>query len=93
MFSSTTPQYISPPTDDLALVDCLLKGFQDTTAQGACLQKMQSKAVEPVRKTGQPLGHAVGFFEQGIFIGLGFFLTAVIPSLGYGLWILKKKLI
>jgi len=92
MFSSSKPQYIIPPADDLILVDRLLCQFQDTTLQGTYLQRMKSKALEPLRKTNQPLGHALGFFEQGIFLGLGLFLTVMIPSMGFGLWMLKKKL-
>jgi len=93
MFSSPKPQFIAPPADDLLIVDRLLREFQNTTSQTACLQKMQSVAVNPLPKTGQPPGHALGFFEQGIFLGLGVFLTTVIPSLGYGLWMLKKMLL
>ncbi len=54
-------------------------------------QELREHAVEPLPKTGQPLGHAVGFFEQGIFLGAGLFLSIVVPSLAYGSWVLGRS--
>lgn len=54
------------------------------------LREIRKQAEEPLPKTGQPLGHAVGFFEQGIFLGAGLFLTVVVPAVAYGSWVLGR---
>lgn len=40
-------------------------------------------ALQPLDPVNQPLGRAVGFFEQGIFIGLGVTFFVVLPGLSY----------
>ncbi|TVY84409.1 Aldehyde dehydrogenase family 3 member B2, partial [Lachnellula suecica] len=43
-----------------------------------------STELKNLKPTGQKKGHAVGFFEQGIFIGLGLTGSVVLPLLGWG---------
>lgn len=88
MFSSERPQYVKPPTEDLLWIDEILVTSQQSKSMAAALKKIQSSAVEPLPKTGQGLGHAIGFFEQGILLGAVLFFSAVIPTLGYGSWVL-----
>ena len=45
-----------------------------------------TEALVPLSPTKQPPGHAVGFFEQGIFIGLGAVVLGIFPSAGYMVW-------
>jgi hypothetical protein len=59
-----------------------------TTTQ---VRELRKVAVEPLQPTGQKPGHAIGFFEQGIMIGLGLFLAVAVPTASYGAWILGKK--
>lgn len=40
--------------------------------------------------TGQRPGHAMGFFEQGILIGLGSTAIVVLPLLGWSLFTVAK---
>jgi len=47
--------------------------------------------VKDLKPTGQKQGHAVGFFEQGIFIGLGLTASVVLPVIGWGVWRLGKE--
>jgi hypothetical protein len=42
------------------------------------------REIEDLKPVGQKAGHAVGFFEQGILIGLGFTALFVLPTLVYG---------
>ncbi|KAE8453262.1 hypothetical protein EG329_011329 [Mollisiaceae sp. DMI_Dod_QoI] len=85
MFSSSKPEYISSPSEELQALEQVLSGDDEML-----LRAIRKKAVEPLPKTGQPLGHAVGFFEQGIFLGAGLFLTVFIPSVAYGSWVLGR---
>lgn len=41
------------------------------------------KVVRDLKPTGQKAGKAIGFFEQGILLGLGITAVIVLPSLGY----------
>jgi aldehyde dehydrogenase (NAD+) len=86
MFSSSHPQYIRPPPAEIRVIDEVLGG-----TDGASLLKLQKSAVEPLLATGQPMGYALGFFEQGIFIGLGIALTVILPTLGYGSWVVGSN--
>lgn len=85
MFSSSRPQYISPPSKDLQALENVV-----STGEEVLLISIRKQAEEPLPKTGQPLGHAVGFFEQGIFLGAGLFLTVFVPAVAYGSWILGR---
>lgn len=46
---------------------------------------MKKSALKELKPTGQKPGHAIGFFEQGILIGLGGVAAVVLPVLGWGL--------
>jgi hypothetical protein len=48
--------------------------------------KLKELALEPLKPTGQRPGHAVGFFEQGVLIGLGSTAIVVLPFLGWSLF-------
>ena len=84
MFSSERPEFISAPSKELLALESILGGEE------VLARELRKNAMEPLPKTGQPLGHAVGFFEQGIFLGAGLFLSLVIPSLAYGSWVLGR---
>jgi hypothetical protein len=43
-------------------------------------------ALRQLKPTGQRPGHAIGFFEQGILLGLGSTALVVLPLLGWGLF-------
>jgi hypothetical protein len=47
--------------------------------------------VKELKPTGQKKGHAVGFFEQGILIGLGITASVVLPIVGWGVWRLGRE--
>ena len=84
MFSTRRPQYLQPQMGILSLGDNRLE------KSDVAMRKIQREAMEPLPLTGQPLGKAIGFFEQGILLGLGTFLTILIPSVSYGSWIVGK---
>jgi hypothetical protein len=99
MFSSPRPQYIGSVAgaDEVALIDGMLAGFYDAPGQTAALQKFQrrvdaskGKVLRP--KKIQPKGSQLGFFEQGLAIGAGLFLTLLISSVGGGIWVLRRAL-
>ncbi|KAK6432967.1 hypothetical protein LTR95_010863 [Oleoguttula sp. CCFEE 5521] len=66
--------------------------FGESSEQGSVKEALSAKqlaelAVQPLKSTGQPLQHAkVGFFEQGILIGLGTAATPILLTLGTGLY-------
>ncbi|KAF5870410.1 putative aldehyde dehydrogenase protein [Botrytis fragariae] len=84
MFSSPCPQYIALPPEDLFLLDKVLAGGSEANELFERIRKM---AVKALPETGQAPGHAIGFFEQGILLGAGLFLSAVVPALGYISWV------
>ncbi|ESZ93897.1 hypothetical protein SBOR_5718 [Sclerotinia borealis F-4128] len=86
MFSSVCPQYILPPSEDLLILDEFVGG-RESISKEALLKKMQRVATKKLPETGQGLGHAIGFFEQGIWLGAALFLSVVIPALGYASWV------
>jgi hypothetical protein len=47
---------------------------------------LRELATKKLKETGQKPGHAVGFFEQGIFIGLGVTALVVLPAVSWGMW-------
>jgi hypothetical protein len=51
------------------------------------LKDLTSKQLKP---TGQRPGHALGFFEQGILLGLGSAALVVLPIIGWGLFTAGK---
>ncbi|RDW85613.1 hypothetical protein BP5796_03938 [Coleophoma crateriformis] len=53
--------------------------------------KAINMVVADLKPTGQKPGHAVGFFEQGILIGLGITACVVFPSVGYGVFRLGRE--
>ncbi|CZR61845.1 uncharacterized protein PAC_11742 [Phialocephala subalpina] len=53
--------------------------------------EMKKAATKELKPTGQRPGHAIGFFEQGILIGLGSAAVVVLPALGYGAWWVGRK--
>ncbi|CAL3967004.1 unnamed protein product [Diplocarpon coronariae] len=90
MFSSERPQYISRPSSDFLAIQKLFDGEKKPGSEARLLTEIRKAAVKPLPKTGQPLGYAVGFFEQGILLGGGLFLSVVAPALGYGTFVLGR---
>ncbi|PQE22030.1 aldehyde dehydrogenase protein [Rutstroemia sp. NJR-2017a BBW] len=99
MFSSPRPQYTSSASakDDVALVDSILAGFYEPAKQQTALQKLdatmggkQGRVLQP--KKIQPMGDQLGFFEQGILLGLGSVLAFAISTVGIGIWAWKRML-
>ena len=54
-------------------------------------EALKEEATKPLKPTGQKMGHAVGFFEQGIFLGLGVTVFVVLPITGWFLWKAGKR--
>lgn len=90
MFSISRPQYISALPTELSVVDeHLVPGWNSNGTSKA--KKLRSLATQQLPSTGQGQGFDIGFFEQGIFLGLGVVLTIVMPATGWGLWVLGKR--
>jgi hypothetical protein len=53
--------------------------------------EMKKLATKGLRPTGQRPGHAIGFFEQGILIGLGSAAVIVLPVVGWGVYWVGRK--
>jgi hypothetical protein len=52
---------------------------------------LRELATKKLKETGQKPGYAVGFFEQGIFIGLGVTALVVLPTVSWGMWTVGKQ--
>lgn len=52
--------------------------------------KLKELALKELKPTGQPVGHAIGFFEQGIIVGLTSTAVIVLPLLGWSLFTAGK---
>jgi len=52
--------------------------------------KLMELALKQLKPTGQRPGHAIGFFEQGILLGLGSTTLVVLPLLGWGVFRVVK---
>ncbi|KAF7891123.1 uncharacterized protein EAF02_001448 [Botrytis sinoallii] len=84
IFSSSCPQYTALPPEDFLLLNKVLAGGSEGHE---LLKKTRESAVKALPETGQAPGHAIGFFEQGILLGGGLFLSVVVPTLGYVSWV------
>jgi hypothetical protein len=52
--------------------------------------QLKELALKTLKPTGQRPGHAIGFFEQGILLGLGSTALVVLPLFGWGLFSAMK---
>lgn len=95
MFSTASPQFVKEPTSSRSLSQALFspaskdgsKNIVDTTDQ------LVKKATAPLKPSGQPLqAREVGFFEQGIMIGLGLAATPILLGLTSGIYFGGKYL-
>jgi hypothetical protein len=55
------------------------------------VEELRDLAVKALKPTGQKPGHAIGFFEQGILIGLGVTVLALLPAVGWGVWTVGRS--
>lgn len=57
-----------------------------STPLPSSITALREAAIIPLTMTKQPKGYAVGFFEQGIFLGLSVMAVVVLPTAGWGLY-------
>jgi aldehyde dehydrogenase (NAD+) len=86
MFSTCSPQLVQV-SEPSAQISHALFGTGSNGKADLSAKQLADLAAQPLKPTGQPLQHArVGFFEQGILIGLGTAATPILLGLGTGLW-------
>lgn len=51
----------------------------------------KEEVTKELKPTGQKKGYAVGYFEQGILIGLGLTASVVLPIVSWGVWKAGKE--
>lgn len=78
-FIRSTPVFITPPVDD----EQLRNVFQGNRK---LMQAQMEKATQELREKKRPESIAIGFFEQGIFIGLGFYGIPILSCIGASLF-------
>lgn len=49
-------------------------------------EQLRKLATVPLPSTGQSKGGGIGFFEQGILIGLGLASVVTLPTLTFAVW-------
>ncbi|KAJ5505529.1 Aldehyde dehydrogenase N-terminal [Penicillium expansum] len=89
IFSVPRPHYIRPTLLSQSVTDILRIKSVSTLRSTLALQS--SELVSPAQR---PLGGGVGFFEQGILIGLGLFsipMLVGVSALGYWTWNMVQK--
>jgi hypothetical protein len=89
MFSACSPQLVHPPPSSVQIAHVLFVQDSKSSSKEDSLtaRQLADLSIQPLKPTGQPLQHArVGFFEQGIMIGLGFAATPILLSLGTGVF-------
>ncbi|KAF4624948.1 hypothetical protein G7Y89_g13219 [Cudoniella acicularis] len=91
MFTDARPQVVTQSFDGSSeLSQALSAKFKSADAEKISLY-IRNLAVQHLKAPKRPLGHAIGFFEQGILTGLGIFLiTTVVPPFAYGGWTFAK---
>ncbi|EPE34796.1 ALDH-like protein [Glarea lozoyensis ATCC 20868] len=57
------------------------------------VEELHESALQPLKPVGQKMGHALGFFEQGIFIGLGMTFCIFVPLATWFSWIASKRVL
>ncbi|KAI0471638.1 Aldehyde/histidinol dehydrogenase [Xylariaceae sp. FL0804] len=100
MFSALRPQYVEPPPASAAFARAahlllIEGGGEEKKGAGAVGNKTttaaRALATAPLRPTGQPSNWGIGFFEQGILLGLGVALSVILPVAGYTTWLVGRK--
>jgi len=74
MFTIARPAFATPDAESVKLRKAL-----DNT-QGA--RHLRAETLEKLSKTGQREGKAVGFFDQGLLVGVGMYVMPVVAGLG-----------
>ena len=82
---SLHPRY-TPETFSVSRPQIITKGVEIPDE----VKELREKATIALKPTGQKPGHAIGFFEQGILIGLGVTALIVLPAAGWGTWMLGR---
>lgn len=58
----------------------------------ATVEQIRSRPISALKTQKQAAGHAIGFFEQGIMIGMGMVaLSVVLPVVGFGTYFIRRK--
>jgi len=92
MFSFARPQFIEPPPEPFTkLQELVLPAGKQAGSRAQSSTKLRALAVRPLGPTGQKKNDMLGFFEVGFFIGAGITLSAVLPVVGWGAWVLGRK--
>jgi len=88
MFSACNPQIVHASDSSVQISQALFNADTRATSKKQLTAKqLADLATKPLKPTGQPLQHAkIGFFEQGILIGLGTAATPILLGLGTGIW-------
>ncbi|CZS93086.1 uncharacterized protein RCO7_11161 [Rhynchosporium graminicola] len=77
------PRVHSPSIERFSSLETILGVAKTPGDQEVLIRELRKQATVPLPKSGQRPGHAMGFFEQGTFIGAGLFLSIVLPSFAY----------
>ncbi|KAF2192022.1 hypothetical protein K469DRAFT_622015 [Zopfia rhizophila CBS 207.26] len=80
-FTRPVPQFITPPPRQAALGSIL----RDQTLKRLILELMED-ATKEIRVSKRPESIATGFFQQGIFIGLGIYGIPLVTGIGVSVW-------
>lgn len=86
MFSVPRPQFVEGPSDVSKKAGELLSGAKGVTTAG-----VRAQAVKALRPTGQPENKQIGYFEQGILVGLVTVVTVVLPVAGVTTYFAGRK--
>jgi aldehyde dehydrogenase (NAD+) len=84
-FERASPQFIKSPASQIVFANAL-----SGDKAKAAASKLLEQSLQEIKAPKRPESIAIGFFEQGIFIGLGFYGIPIITCLGASIYFLSK---
>lgn len=99
MFTVPRPQFVEEVQAEFQRVDALLSsssgvgggGGKGRGASSTTTSQLRALATKPLPPTGQTENTGTGFFETGLMVGAGMYLSLILPALGFTTYFLGRK--
>lgn len=91
MFSVPRPQFVEQLPAGFQKVKGLLSGEGGKDRGNTTTSSLRELATKPLPPTGQSDNTGIGFFESGIMVGAGIYLSLILPALGFTTYFLSRK--
>lgn len=93
MFSVPRPQFVEKVQAEFQKVEeaLLLSAAASKGTGRTSTSNLRELATKPLPPTGQSDNKGIGFFEQGLILGAGMYLSVILPTLGFTAYFLGRK--